>query len=313
MTTPHSKRSLALAFSACILAQFTFGVNAVTNNKVDDEKAIAESPDRNLTGFESLGDAQPLWEFGAGGGVIDVANYPASSERNFIALAAPYVVYRGDVFRVGGGGGARAVVVEDKNYEIDFSFGGAFSADSDDNTAREGMPELDFLFEIGPQFVYRVKDYKFDGGGNGRLNLRLQARAVFSTDFDRIDERGYVFEPKLTYQQRGVWRENTGLNLSAGLVFATEELHDYFYQVDSEFATSSRAQFDAKGGFLGAELGASMSFPIRENMRGFASVSAQIHNGAANEDSPLFEDKVTYSVGLGFVWRLYESEAKASW
>jgi outer membrane scaffolding protein for murein synthesis (MipA/OmpV family) len=274
---------------------------------------INETPDRSLTGFESLDDAQPLWEFGAGGGLIDVANYPASSERNFIALAAPYVVYKGDVFRLGGGGGARAVVVEDKNYEIDLSFGGAFSADSDDNTAREGMPELDFLFEIGPQLVYRVKDFKFENGGNGRLNFRLQARAVFSTDFEDIEDRGYVFEPRLTYQQRGVWQENTGLNLSASLIFASEDLHDYFYQVDSEFVTDSRAQFDAKGGFLGAELGASMSFPITKNIRGFASLAAQIHHGAANEDSPLFEDDITYSVGLGFVWRLYQSEAKANW
>jgi outer membrane scaffolding protein for murein synthesis (MipA/OmpV family) len=272
-----------------------------------------DSPDRDLTGFEASDELQPLWEFGAGGGFGSVPNYPASSERNVIALAAPYLIYRGDIFRVGGGGGARAVVFEDEDFEVDFSFGGAFAADSEENTAREGMPELDFLFEVGPQLVYRVKDFDFEGGGNGRLNLRLQARAVFSTDFERIDDRGYVFEPELSYQQRGTLFKDTGLNASLSLVFASEDLHDYFYQVDNTFATDQRAAFDASGGYLGAQVSLGISFPIHQNIRGFLGGSMRFHQGAANEDSPLFEDEVTYSVGAGFVWRLYESEATASW
>lgn len=272
-----------------------------------------DSPDRNLTGFEGLDEAQPLWEFGVGVGLIDVANYPASSERNFIALALPYIVYRGDVFRAGGGGGVRAVVVEEKDFEIDLSFGGAFSADSDDNTAREGMSELDFLFEVGPQLIYRIKDFEFNNGGQSRLNARIQARAVFSTDFERLDERGYVIEPTLTYQQRGVLFPETGLNLSLSLTFASEDLHDYFYQVDEEFVSATRGQYDADGGYLGAELSVGFSFPIRKNMRGFLSGSVQVHTGAANQDSPLFEKDVIYSFGAGFVWRLYESDTKASW
>lgn len=279
----------------------------------DNNQVEIDSPDRDLTGFEALDETQPLWEFGAGGVMIDVPNYPASSERNFIALAAPYLVYRGDVFRLGGGNGARAVVVEESNYEFDLSFGGAFSADSDDNTAREGMPELDFLFEVGPQLIYRVKDFKFDEGGNGRLNARIQARAVFSTDFDRIDSRGYVIEPTLSYQQRGRLFDKTGLNLSFSMTFASENLQDYFYQVDQEFVTDNRDQFDAKGGYLGSELSVGFSFPLRKNMRGFFGGSVQFHQGAANQDSPLFEKDITYSVAAGFVWRLYESDTKASW
>ncbi len=288
---------------------------AVANTTVmtQTDSTPEESPDRNLTGFESLSEAQPLWEFGVGGGFLDVPNYPASSERNSITLAAPYVVYRGDIFRVGGGDGVRAVVVEKSNFELDFSFGGAFAADSDDNSAREGMPELDFLFEVGPQIIYKVKDYAFDNGGNARLKARLQGRAVFSTDFGRIDQRGYILEPTLTYQQRGVLFAKTGLNVSFSMAFGSEKLHDYFYEVGPEFANNTRTQYDAKGGYLGSELSIGVSFPIGANIRGFFTTSAQFHQGAANQDSPLFEDDVTYSVGLGFVWRLYESDAKATW
>lgn len=289
-----------------IFASIFFVLPAKANDK-------SESPVRGLTGFENINESQPLWEFGVGGGAIEVADYPASGERNFIALAAPYLVYRGDVFRVGGESGMRAVVVETSDFELDLSFGGAFSADSEDNTSRAGMPELDFLFEVGPQLIYRVKDFKFDQGGDGRLKARLQARAVYSTDFNRIDERGFVIEPTLSYQQRGVLFKETGLRVSLSLNFATEKLHDYFYQVDSTFANSNRTPYDAKGGYLGAEFSLGLSFPIRKNIRGFLAGSAQLHQGSANQDSPLYEKDITYSFGIGFVWRLYESDAKANW
>ncbi|WP_395338556.1 MipA/OmpV family protein [Ningiella sp. W23] len=308
-----SAATLLVLLAGIALPVFAQNASTQEEGRKSQDAYEIESPDRSLTGFEAIDEAQPLWEFGAGGGFVEVPNYPASSERNFVALAAPYVIYRGDVFRLGGGGGVRAVVVEERDFEVDLSLGGAFSADSDDNTVREGMPELDFLFEIGPQLIYRVRDYEFDGGGNARLNLRMQARAVFSTDFERIDDRGYVFEPQLSYQQRGVLFADTAFNASLSFVFASEDLHDYFYQVDEQFVTSDREAFDASGGYLGAELNVGISFPIMKNMRGFAGGSLRFHQGAANEDSPLFEDDLTYSIGLGFVWRLYQSDAKANW
>ncbi|MGQ8366550.1 MipA/OmpV family protein [Glaciecola sp. 1036] len=121
-----------------------------------------EPPDRDITGFEAGDELQPLWEFGVAGGVGDTPNYPASSERNFIALAAPYFVYRGEILRIGDGG-VRAVVVDDERWELDFSFGGAFNADSEDDSVRAGMPELDYLFEVGPLFE-RKNTLQFGAG-----------------------------------------------------------------------------------------------------------------------------------------------------
>lgn len=273
----------------------------------------ADSTVRGLTGFENINESQPLWEFGIGGGAIDVANYPASSERNFVALAAPYLIYRGDIFRIGDENGVRAVVIETSDFELDLSFGGAFPADSEDNTARAGMPELDFLFEIGPQLIYKIKDYKFAQGGNARLKSRLQARAVFSTDFQRIDQRGFVFEPTLSYQQRGVLFQDTALKVEISLSFASEQLHDYFYQVTPEYSNSTREQYNAEAGYLGADISIALSFPVRQNLRVFFSGSARFHQGSANQESPLYEEDINYSFGLGFVWRMYESDTKANW
>ena len=280
----------------------------------DDETAAAgDSPNRNLTGFESLDEKQPLWEVGIGGGMIEVPNYPASKERNFVGLAAPYAIYRGDIFRIGGDGGARAVFLENERLELDMSFSGAFSADSDDNTAREGMPELDYMFEAGPQLIYKIRDFSFQRGGNGRLTGRVQARAVFSTDLGDLHTRGYVFEPTLCYQQRGVFFDSTGLSLAFRMTWATEKLHDYFYQVDEAYVTSTRRQFNAQGGYLGSEVSLGLSFPVMNKVRGFLGTSLQFNQGSANEDSPLYEKDVTYSIGVGFVWRAWESETRSNW
>ena len=285
-------------------------LTTVTGAYASDEPA---TPDRDLTGFETVDQAQPLWEFGAAGGAAEVPNYPSSSERNFFALVAPYVIYRGDTFRIGDGRGVRAVVVEDQDLKIDLSFGGAFAADSEDNTVREGMPELDFLFEVGPQLVYRVKDFAFNSGGKARLNFRLQTRAVFSTDLERLDHRGFVFEPRLTYQQRGRLHPDTGLNISISATFGTERLNDYFYEVSSEFVTANRAQFDASSGYIGTELSVGFSFPVTKNIRGFVGADMQLLHGAENRNSPLFEDKITFGVAAGFVWRMYQSKRRANW
>lgn len=300
----QSYRGIAIAF----LLVCSSNINAQEQSEVNEI-----SVERSLTGFDNANEPLSLWELGVGGGTVDVANYPSSSQRNVVSTALPYAVYRGDIFRIGDGNGVRAVVVDKKDLEVGLSFGGAFSADSEDGTVREGMPELDFLLEVGPQAIYRIKDYAFKNGGNARLNARLQVRAAFSTDFSGIDNRGFVLNPVLTYQQRGRLFENTALSTSIGLVFATERFHDYFYEVPDQFITDQRTAYDAKGGYLGTRLAINISFPITDTIRGFAGLGAQIHSGSVNEDSPLYEKDITYSAGLGFVWRLYKSKTKASW
>jgi outer membrane scaffolding protein for murein synthesis (MipA/OmpV family) len=171
--------------------------------------------------------------------------------------------------------------------------------------------------------IFMLGNYDFDKNaddenmgtnlGKGRLDFRLQARAVFSTDFSRIDGRGYIFEPQISYQHRGLKHEDTAFNISFGMIFATEETHDYFYEVSPEFATAGRPAYDAKAGYLGSELTLGLSFRVSENVRAFVGGSAQFHSLAANKDSPLFEKEVTYSIGTAFVWRFYKSDAKAKW
>jgi MipA family protein len=253
-------------------------------------------------------ESLPLWEVGAFAAVFRSPEYPAADQSQNNALAAPYFIYRGETFRIGDGSIARAVAIDKSDYELDLSLAGSFNANSDDNIARQGMPDLDYIFELGPQLKLRLSTIEFSHHGKGELFLNLQTRAAFSTDFSGLDYRGLVFQPELAYRQKGWLSDKTALSISLAPTWASERLHDYFYQVDSEFVMSERRAFNAKGGYLGTDLSIGLSFNATQDIRIFVGGNIAIHSGATNNTSPLFKDKSTYSAGVGLVWRIYESE-----
>ena len=257
-------------------------------------------------------DMRPVWEAGVLAAVFSSPEYPGAGQSQSNVIAAPYFIYRGETIRIGDGSIARAVAIDKSWYELDLSLAGSFNANSEGNEARVGMPDLDFIFELGPQLKLRLSKFEFEQHGKAELLLNLQARAVFSTDFSSIHKRGYVFQPVLSYRQRGWLSEKTALSVSLSPTWASEKLHDYFYQVDSEFVTKQRSAYDADSGYLGTDLSVGLSFNATEDIRIFTFARASLHSGSANEDSPLFIDKSTYSYGLGMVWRLWESEEKVS-
>lgn len=257
-------------------------------------------------------DMRPVWEVGVFAAAFNSPEYPAAEQSQTNVIPAPYFIYRGETLRIGEGSIARAVAIDKSWYELDLSLAGSFNANSDDNEARVGMPDLDFIFELGPQLKLRLSKFEFEQHGKGELFLNLQARAAFSTDFSGLDKRGYVFQPVLSYRQRGWLSEKTALSVSLSPTWATEKLHDYFYQVDSDFITDQRSAYDAKGGYLGTNLSIGLSFNVTNDIRMFTFARTSLHSGAANEDSPLFRDKSTFSYGVGMVWRLWESEERVA-
>ncbi len=249
-------------------------------------------------------EQKPLFEFGVVGGAGYVPNYPASDESSVEAIALPYFVYRGEIIRAGDRGLVRGRLIRRRNVELDISLSGSFSTDSDDNDARRGMPDLDYLVEVGPRLqltLARAERW-------AKLELELPLRAVFSTDLSSIDHRGFVFAPELAYQHENLLQTGTQLKLSIGAKFADEELQDYFYEVDDRFETSTRPAFEADFGYLGSRLQLLASRPFGKRFRAFAGGAIDLHQGAANEDSPLFREDVTYSVGIGLIWSFYHSD-----
>lgn len=247
---------------------------------------------------------EPLWEIGAGAVGAYGPDYPASDEYSANGLPFPFVLYRGDVLRIDDES-ARIVGVETPAYSIGISAGGAFPAKSENNRARAGMPDLGYLAELGPELVLTGPDF---ADGRGTTALAFQARAVVSAGSDGIGYEGAVFETTA----RTALTEVFGGKLSAslGVIFASEGVHDYFYEVDPAYATPSRAAYDAQEGYLGTQVSVGYSHDIGDRTLIYGGVSLGLHQGAANARSPLFRTETNASVSFGLIHSFFVSKAR---
>lgn len=254
-----------------------------------------------LSGQSLLAEEKPLWEAGAGIGVLDFPHYRGSDERSTLAVPVPYLVYRGEFLRVERNQ-ARARLFESEDVELSVSLNGSIPVDSDDNDARAGMPDLDPTLELGPALKLKLREFN---DGKTRLDLRLPVRAVITTGLDHV---GWIAHPNLNLDvpdPLGLqgWR----LGLLAGPMYGTRAYHDYFYSVAPRFATPARPAYEAGSGYSGSALVAALTkrFPAYW-VGGFVRLDTL--SGAAFEDSPLVRDKSFATAGFAITWVLKESE-----
>lgn len=260
--------------------------------------------------MERPASGKPLWEAGIGAFAGTLPDYPAAGQNTSRALAVPILIYRGDILRVGGEENRGAVsgrFIDNEKFEFDVSLSAAFPVDSDNNDARRDMPDLDFIFGVGPKLIFKL----INEPGQRKLNLNLQARAIYSTDLSSLDHRGFVFNPTLNYSLKHVSALDLGISTSIGPLFGTERLMDYFYEVRPKYATSSRRAYDADAGYLGTNITLGVSKRFDKSLRLFFGTRLGVHSGATNDDSPLFKDDLNVSVFTGFAWTLFQSEERA--
>ncbi|OED42467.1 hypothetical protein AB833_06300 [Chromatiales bacterium (ex Bugula neritina AB1)] len=258
---------------------------------------------------DSSGDSyieKPRWEVGVAAAAIGVPAYPSSSVTNDRGFVVPWFIYRGDTIRLREGG-LQVIALENKRLTLGLSLGGSLSANSDITPLREGMPNLDYLFEFGPQLDYRIWDRELGGGERSRLNWQTSLRAAVSTDFSAFRSRGLVLSSEVSYRRDNILGTRATVFLSAGPTWAAEKFMDFFYQVDPQFVTAQRAAFDAEPGYLGTDLVFGLSTHFSERLQGFIGLGTSLHDGAANNDSPLFEDSSTHAAVIGLSWQLKKS------
>lgn len=241
----------------------------------------------------------PKWEVGGVAAGFHSPLFPASKDNQDKFLLVPYGVYRGDKFSIGDGAIVKAKAVEAPRFKVDVSVRAAFNADSEDSAVREGMPDLDFLFEVGPQLRFLLSESSMEYSADSEVWLNLQARAVFSTDFGEIDQRGYVFQPQLSWRHKNLFFNDTITFASVSPIWASEKLHDYFYQVNEKYQNVEREAFDAEAGYLGTKVSIGNIFEIKKNMSIFFAAQWGIWKGSENENSPLFEKDINASAVLG--------------
>ncbi|NML13980.1 MipA/OmpV family protein [Azohydromonas caseinilytica] len=236
--------------------------------------------------------AEPLWELGAGGTVLQLPHYRGSDQSHTWLLPLPYVVYRGPVLRADREG-ARALLWNTQRLDIDLSLAGTPPNRSRDNEARRGMADLPTIVELGPNLNWNVAQ-----GERWRLDLRLPVRAALGLGSEG-GFKGWVATPQLRLslpEARG-WR----VALSAAAVAQNRRYNEVFYGVPAANAAPGRPAYQPGGGMAGGYL---MSTATRRLgpwwLGGF--VRWDTLRGASFLDSPLVRQREHWSAGVALTY-----------
>ncbi len=271
----------------------------------DQQPAAPELPETPETQVDS-GISLPRWEFGLAAAALSAPAYPSSASRSERQFLVPWFVYRGDKVRLQDGG-AKLIALENDRVTIDVSVAGSLNANSQDAPLRNGMPDLDYLLEIGPKVDVRLFDQMLAGGQRRMVSWSTALRAAISTDFQSAKSRGAVLGTQLRYRHRGLANDKARFSASLTSTWAEESLLDYIYQVDDAFVLPERAAYDASGGYVGTSLSFGFFRELNKQWSAYLGLSGSIHNGAANRNSPLFERDNTFSIFGGVSWEIERS------
>jgi len=256
-------------------------------------------------------EKQPLWEFGVAGAAARLPHYIGSDEYETYYYPLPYLIYRGEILRANREG-IRGIFYKGENFETSISLWGNPPV-PEDNQAREGMPELDAIGEIGPSMRY----YLYRHGWQDHLYLQTALRTTYSFDFNGgfdvdMDYQGWHGGIDLSYQNKRWFADrNLSIYFKAGLHFADSLYNNYFYGVPAQYARPGRDQFEADGGYAGLSISGSAYKELTSKLSIGCYVRWNNVNGAVFEDSPLVRDKNNYAIGALLVWKLAESSKPA--
>ncbi len=245
-------------------------------------------------------EQQPLWEFGLGVGALGFNDYRGSEISHVYPVPIPYIRYNGRFLKADRDG-VRGTLFNRDRFELNLSFNATTPVRND--RARDGMPDLKTTVEVGPALnihLLRSNDARV------KLDLRLPLRAALTID---APPRyiGWTFSPHVNLDLADPFGyAGWHLGLLTGPLFAEHRYHDYFYSVAGQYATPSRPQYAAPGGYAGTQMVAALSkrypkFWVGAFMR-YDTLSA-----AAFADSPLVRRNGYWTAGFGFAWMISQS------
>jgi len=247
----------------------------------------------------------PLWELGLVGIAAYQPPYPGSDQDIGRVRVLPFGIYRGSLIRADGNGiGLRAV--HTPRFEWDISGSGAFGSASNRVRARQGMPSIGTLVEIGPALKVNLGDLIEPKRDPHLTALEIPVRAVFDVN-DGFAHRGWTFEPRLVHT---AWTgPRFSLVLSAGALVGNRSINHLYYGVDTPYVAADRPAYDARGGLIATRLNASLRHRISPTLRLQYFAQFETVRGAANEDSPLVRRKQDAGIGVSLIWGAWHSEA----
>lgn len=260
-----------------------------------------------LSGFVFAKDfnleTRPLYEYGMGAGGGFLSDYPASDQSHWRGLPFPYFIYRGAIFRSDQRKGTRARLIRAETYELALSGAGSFPANSDENRARSGMPDLDWMGEFGPRLIVELDN----GENTWHTFANLPVRFVFATDLASVKNQGYTLTPSIVFERYGILHRESRLAFEITFNFADQTLAKYFYEVETPYVRADRPVYHARGGYMGTDFQVRFLHRVFENMRAFTGFNMSYYAGSVNDGSPLFRSLWGYDFSIGLILVLGQS------
>ena len=235
------------------------------------------------------------YELGIGFGIQSLPDYRGSKRHRSLALPFPMFRYSGDIIQVDEKGLRSRFLLSDR-LEFDISTEVSLTVGVDDNDLRNEMPALRPAFEMGPSLNIKLS---CDSSSN-RWILRLPFRGVVGADFSKVERIGLVFNPQLVYQYKTSFSD-VRVEARAGVLFADNDYHNYYYSVAEKYASASRPEFSAPGGYSGAVFKVSVKKRF-EKLWLATTLRYDALSGAAFQSSPLLESHSSYAISAGLGW-----------
>lgn len=250
---------------------------------------------------------KPLWELGLGVGAIAFPDYRGSDETHAYPVPVPYFVYRGRFLKADRDG-LRGELFDREYAELSLSVNGTIPINSEDNSARRGMPDLKPTLELGPSLelhLWRSADRAT------KLDLVMPLRVPVTMESSPRSLQ-WLFAPRLNIDVEN-FAGRAGWNFGAGVgpVFAADKLHEYFYSVPARFVTANRPEYDADGGYSGMHVLAALSKRFPQYWVG-AFLRYDWLGGAEFDDSPLVRRQNSLAGGFGIAWMIGESKRRVT-
>lgn len=248
---------------------------------------------------------EPLWEAGLGVTALSFPDYRGSDHQREYVLPLPYFVYRGKIFKADRDG-VRSVFFDNDLAELNLSVAASLPVDSNGNDARQGMPNLDPTFEIGPSLelhLWRSKDHHI------KLDLRLPVRVAIAIG-GGVRDGGLVFTPLINLDVIDPFGEQGwNLGLLVGAIYGNRRQNAYFYDVAPAYVTPERPAYSADGGYGGAKFIAALSKRFDRYWVG-SFLRYDTLSGAVFSDSPLVRQNDAWAAGIGIAWIFRQSSTR---
>ena len=243
----------------------------------------------------AFSDHLPLWEVGVSLGGLNMPAYRGSEQHAKYLLPIPYGSYRGEKLRIGREG-IKGFLFSSERWELDVSLYASPPVKSSESRARSGMDNLDATLEIGPSLtmlIYRSSHKK------NRLKLELPLRAVIGSDLFHIDHHGWIFYPHLNLiRQHPPHGQDWSMSISAGIIYADDAYHDYFFGVDDDQVSAVRPSYQAGAGYSGARVSMNYRRYLSQEWVFRTFLQYENLNSVAFSDSPLKTADETFAAGF---------------